>query len=58
MVSGFGVHLVKITHREESRIPDWTEVRDRITTDMQYEGGKAAEDRLYGEILSRYQVGV
>jgi hypothetical protein len=56
VVSGFGLHLVKITNRVESRIPDWTEVIDRIVTDMQFEGTKAAEDQLYGEILPRYQV--
>jgi hypothetical protein len=54
--SGFGLHLVKITYREESRIPEWTEVRDRIVTDMRFEGRKAAEDQLYAEILPRYQV--
>ena len=54
--SGFGLHLVKITHREESRIPLWTEVRDRIATDMRFEGRKAAEDQLYAEILPRFQV--
>ncbi len=54
--SGFGLHLVKITHREESRIPEWTEVRDRIASDMQYEGRKAAEDQFYAEVLPRYQV--
>jgi hypothetical protein len=54
--SGFGLHLVKITRRDESRIPEWTEVRHRIATDMQYEGRNAAEDQLYAEILPRYQV--
>lgn len=54
--SGFGLHLVKITGREESRIPEWTEVRDRVARDMQYEGSKAAEDQLYAEVLPRYQV--
>ena len=54
--SGFGLHFVKITHREESRIPSWTEVRDRIVTDMKFEGSKAAEDQLYGEVLPLYQV--
>ena len=54
--SGFGLHLVKITHRSESRIPAWTEVRDRIASDTQFEGRKAAEDQLYAEILPRYQV--
>jgi hypothetical protein len=54
--SGYGSHLVKITHREESRIPAWTEVRDRIASDTQFEGRKAAEDQFYAEILPRYQV--
>jgi len=54
--SGFGRHLVKITHREESRIPEWTDVRDHIAEDMQYEGRKAAEDQFYAEVLPRYQV--
>jgi len=54
--SGFGLHLVKITRREESRIPEWTEVRNDIASDMQYEGGKAAEDQFYAELLPRYQV--
>ena len=54
--SGFGLHLVKITRREESRIPDWTQVRDRIARDMLYENRKAAEDQFYAEILPRYQI--
>jgi hypothetical protein len=47
---------VKITRREESRIPEWTEVRDLLASDMQYEGRKAAEDQFYAELLPRYQV--
>jgi hypothetical protein len=54
--SGYGLHLVKITHREDSRIPDWIEVRDRIAADLLYEGRKAAEDQFYAEVLPRYQV--
>jgi hypothetical protein len=54
--SGFGLHLVKITSREDSRIPQWIEVRDRIVTDLAYEGRKAAEDQFYAEVLPRYQV--
>jgi hypothetical protein len=54
--SGFGLHLVKVTHRVESRIPEWIEVANRIVADMQYEGTQAAEDQLYAEILPRYQV--
>ena len=56
VTSGFGLHLVKINHREDSRIPEWVEVRDSITTDLMYEGRKAAEDQFYAEVLPRYQV--
>lgn len=54
--SGLGLHLVKVTRREESRIPEWTEVKDRIVTDMQFEVRNAAEDQFYAEVLPRYQV--
>jgi hypothetical protein len=54
--SAFGLHLVQITYRDEPRIPEWTVVRDRIVTDMQYEGRKAAEDQFYAEVLPRYQL--
>ena len=54
--SGYGLHLVKVTHREDSRIPDLTEVVQRVITDMKYEGRKAAEDQFYAEIAPRYQV--
>jgi hypothetical protein len=47
---------VKITRREDSRIPEWVEVRDRIAADLLYEGSKAAEDQFYAEVLPRYQI--
>lgn len=56
VTSGYGVHLVKITRREESQIPEWTDVRNRIAADLQFEGRKAAEDQFYAEVLPRYQV--
>jgi hypothetical protein len=54
--SGYGLHLVKVTHPTESRIPDLTEVAQRVIADMRYEGRKAAEDQLYAEIAPRYRV--
>jgi hypothetical protein len=54
--SGFGLHLVKIASREDSRIPQWIEVRHRIAVDLLYEGREATEDQFYAEVLPRYQV--
>lgn len=54
--SAYGLHLVKITNREDSGIPDWTKIKDRLINDMQFEGRKASEDQFYAEILPRYEV--
>ncbi len=54
--SGYGLHLVKVTWRTDSRIPDWTEVRQQVWNDMQYEAPKAAEDQFYQEIAGGYQI--
>lgn len=54
--SGYGLHLVRITRREESRVPDWTQVRSRVVTDMEYEARNAAQDQLFQEIAPQYQV--
>jgi hypothetical protein len=54
--SGFGLHLVKITRREDSAIPELDDVRRRVVIDMQYEGGQAAEEQFYAEVLPRYRL--
>jgi hypothetical protein len=54
--SGYGLHLVHVIQREDSRIPDWNDVRERVVTDLLYEGRQAAEDQFYAEVLPRYQV--
>ncbi len=54
--SGYGLHLVKVYNRVESRVPDWTEVAKQIHADMLYEARKAAEDLFYQEIAARYRV--
>ena len=54
--SGYGLHLVKVTKRIDSRIPEWTEVKKQVWNDMQYEARKAAEDQFYQEIAGGYQI--
>lgn len=54
--SGYGLHLVKVLKRVDSAIPDWSEVRRKLVTDVQFEARKAAEDQLYAEIAPRYQI--
>jgi hypothetical protein len=54
--SGYGLHLVQITRRQESRLPEWNEVRSRVATDMEYEARNAAKEQLFQEIAQQYQV--
>ena len=54
--SGYGLQLVEIRRRQESRLPEWTEVRSRVVTDMEYEAGNAAKEQLFQEIAQQYQV--
>ncbi len=54
--SGYGLHLVLITGKEPSRIPEWSEVRARVVTDMEYEARSAAREQLFQEIAQQYQV--
>jgi peptidyl-prolyl cis-trans isomerase C len=54
--SGYGLHLVKILAREDSRIPDWREVAARVISDMEFEAKAAARDQLYQEIAQNYEI--
>jgi parvulin-like peptidyl-prolyl isomerase len=54
--SGYGLHLVKVVNREESRIPDWREVAGRVIGDMEFEAKASARDQLYQEIAQNYEV--
>ncbi len=54
--SGYGLHLVKVVRREESRVPDWREVSGRVISDMEFEAKAATRDQLYQEIAQNYEV--
>ncbi len=54
--SGYGLHLVKVTEREDSRVPEWREVATRVVGDMEFEAKAAARDQLYQEIAQNYEV--
>jgi parvulin-like peptidyl-prolyl isomerase len=54
--SGYGLHLVKVVEREESRIPEWREVAGRVIGDMEFEARASSKDQLYQEIAQNYEV--
>jgi len=54
--SGYGLHLVKVFDRVESRVPDWREVRPRVVADMEFEARASSRDQLYQEIGQNYEI--
>ena len=54
--SGYGLHLVKVDEREESRLTEWREVASRVISDLEFEAKAAARDQLYQEIAQTYEV--
>ncbi len=56
VLSGYGLHLVFLGKRVEDRIPDWTEVRDRLAMDYNRTRSDRARDALYEGLLQKYEV--
>jgi len=54
--SGYGLHLVNVLAREDSRIPEWREVAGRVVSDMEFEAKASSKDQLYQEIAQNYEV--
>jgi parvulin-like peptidyl-prolyl isomerase len=54
--SGYGLHLVKVLDRIDSRVPEWREVSGRVINDMEFEARASARDQLYQEIAQNYQI--
>jgi peptidyl-prolyl cis-trans isomerase C len=56
IVSGYGLHLVFIDDRVEARIPDYTEVRDRLVMDYNRMRSERAKNALFEGLLEKYDI--
>ncbi|MCJ7755963.1 MAG: peptidylprolyl isomerase, partial [Thermoanaerobaculales bacterium] len=56
VISGYGLHLVKIFRRVEPRVPEWREVKGRVVSDMEFEAKASSRDQLYQEIAQTYEI--
>ena len=54
--SGYGLHAVYVYDLEESYLPEWDQIKDRILADMLLEERNAAKEQYYTEILRQYQL--
>lgn len=56
--SGYGWHLVRISGREDSVLPELSEIKEHLLRDWQYETRQAENDRLYEILKTRYVIEV
>jgi hypothetical protein len=56
VASGYGLHLVYIEKRVDGRIPNWTEVRDRLVMDFNRTRTERSKEALYEGLLAKYEV--
>lgn len=54
--SGYGVHLVLVDSRQESRLPSFDEVRAAVERDFRAARTREAKDSLYEALRERYTV--
>jgi hypothetical protein len=56
VASGYGLHLVKVTHVQPSRIKAFDEVRERLAQEWHRQRQETAGAQLYAELLRKYQI--
>ena len=56
--SGYGTHLVEVTERVESRLPEFEQVRDRVTNDYARVRRERANELLVEALSSEYDVSI
>ena len=56
VVSGYGLHLVRVSDVEEERMPELDDVLGYVLSDYQREIREEAQDRLLAGILERYAI--
>ena len=56
IISGYGLHLVNVRERVDSRIPDYAEIRDRLVTDYNRMRSDRAKEALVEGLSANYEV--
>lgn len=56
VASGYGLHLVYISDRAESRLPDFAAVRDKVENDFLIDKRREANELAYQRLRERYEI--
>ena len=54
--SGYGWHLVYVTHLQQPTLPPFHEVRDRVTSDYRDEQRHVLNAQAYENLRSKYKI--
>jgi parvulin-like peptidyl-prolyl isomerase len=54
--SAYGLHLVRVLARTELRLPEFDELRDRLSTDYSFETRQDANALALERLTERYQI--
>jgi hypothetical protein len=54
--SAYGLHLVRVLERTEPRLPEFDELRDRLSTDYTFEMRQAANALALERLTKRYRI--
>jgi hypothetical protein len=54
--SAYGLHLVRVLARTEPRLPEFDELRDRLSNDYSFETRRAANAQALARLTERYRI--
>jgi len=54
--SGYGIHLVRISEKIDSRVPELAEVIDKVRNDWMYEQRQKMNKEIYERFKDRYEI--
>jgi hypothetical protein len=54
--SGYGLHLVRIREKIDSRVPELAEVIDKVRNDWMYEQRQKTNEAVYRKLKERYEI--
>jgi hypothetical protein len=54
--SGYGLHAVRVEERSDATLPDFHELKERLTADWIAERQRELSNRVYKELRARYRV--
>jgi parvulin-like peptidyl-prolyl isomerase len=54
--SGYGLHLVRINEKTDSRMPEFSLVRDQVRNDFMYKRRRNINEKVYKGLKDRYDI--